>query len=472
MVEPLVRFEQVSFQYEGSEELALRGVDLELHAGEFVLLTGPSGCGKTTLARCINGLAPHLFAGRLTGRVLVGGQDTAAHKVAHLATLAGMVFQIPETQLFNLTPGDEVAFGCRNLGLPEAEVESRVAWALDAVGLAGHRDRTLFKLSGGEKQLTAIASVIAMRPRVLVLDEPLSSLDGRGVARVLEVLAHLNRDLGITVVVMEHRTPCLAGVADRMIVMDRGRIVLDGPLDLMRQRSDRLARLGVRPLHRVRCEEPAPASNPGAARHGEPAVSVENVRFAYNGHPVLRDVSLQVRHGEIVALVGDNGAGKSTLARLIAGALKPGAGKVRVSVEGATGQRVGLLLQNPTEQLFCDTVEEEVAFGPENLGMDSDLDRSLALADLAAQRTRSVERLSGGEQQRLALAAILALKPQVLVLDEPTLGQDWGHLTRFMELVRELRSQGAAVLLITHDAELAAMYADRQVRLADGCILT
>ena len=475
----MIRIENLKFRYENGKEPALQDINLRIREGDFVLITGPSGCGKTTLARCLNGLIPHLIPGELSGQVVVDGLSTAEHPVSRLASKVGMVFQIPETQLFNLTVEEEVGFGCFNLGLSPEEVSSRVDFALEAVGMDHCRKRLLYRLSGGEKQLVAIASILAMQPKVMVLDEPFSNLDTKGVKRGLAVLTLLNRDLGITVLLIEHKTTWLADVVDRVVVMNEGRIVLDGKPSILWEERAYLSDLGVRVPQdpgRGGCYPEGEDSLTGnrSLSENDVAISLEGVCFSYDGRKVFENASLKVRRGEFIGLVGDNGAGKTTLAHLILGSLRPSRGKIRVSVDGGPRQKIGLLLQNPLEQLFCDTVEEEIAFGLHNFGLPvSDvLNKMLSLTRLLELRERPVQNLSRGQQQRLTLGAVLALRPRILILDEPTLGQDWGHLVRFMDFVKKLHLKGTTVVLITHDLEVARRYADRIVRLERGRIIS
>lgn len=470
----MIELDDVSVRY--AHHLALDHVSLRITPGEFVLLTGPSGCGKTTLARTLNGLIPHTLAAELEGHVYADGLDTREHSVAELATRVGMVFQIPETQLFNLSVEDEVAFGPQNLDLAESEVAERVAWALEAVGLQNFNRRKVEELSGGEKQRLAIAAVLAMRPRMLMLDEPLANLDAQGAEMVLETLRGLYRQ-GITILLIEHKTTRVWSLATRALVMAEGRIVRDGPPQTVFAEREYLHQLGVRlpgPLSPLDAMSGRGASSGAWSKQ---AISLRDVSFCYRRQPVLKDVSLDIQRGEFVALVGDNGAGKSTLARIILGLLKPSAGTVWVAHRNdrvQLGREVSLLLQNPLEQLFCDTVTEEIAFGLENFGLPvaQAVEQALMTTGLRDKRTSLVSALSSGEHQRLALAAVLALEPDILILDEPTLGQDWGHLTRFMASIVDLNRRGTTVLLITHDMEMIQAYARRVVRLKEGRLIS
>lgn len=468
----MIHVEGLTVRY--GRQVALDDVSLHVGRGEFVLVTGPSGCGKSTLARCLNGLIPHALPASVSGRVVVGGRTTAESTVADLALSVGLVFQNPATQLFNLTVDDEIAFGPRNLGLDEVEVERRVAWALAATGIAHLRGRAIRSLSGGEQQRLAIASVLAMGPRLLVLDEPTASLDVRGTGEVMETLARLNADEGVTILVIEHRLGGVAHLARRTVVMEDGRVVADGPTgDIFAQRS-LLRRLGLRRPARETQDDWATLLAPNGAPSGPPVVELQGVEAGYGSRSVLRGLDLSLYKGEFAALVGDNGAGKSTLARVLAGLVKPRRGQVRLGGGRrlVAGRDVGLLFQNPLNQLFCDSVEEEVSFGLHNFCCwdPAMVDSVLAATDLAGLRTRPVHSLSMGQQQRTALAAVLALRPSLVILDEPTMGQDWRHLSAFMDFLAGLNRSGCTILLITHDFKLVHRYARRILLLRDGRI--
>jgi energy-coupling factor transporter ATP-binding protein EcfA2 len=479
---------------------ALESISFTVGRGEFVLLSGPSGCGKSTLARSLNGLIPHTSSARMTGRVVVDGLETTAHSLPELAAHVGLVFQNPATQLFNATVEEEIAFAPRNLGLPAEEVAARVAFALDATGISPLRGRAIRTLSSGEQQRVAIASVLALRPQVLVLDEPTSNLDWRGVEQVMSTLARLHQQ-GLTILVIEHRLHAVVPLVRRVLLMQSGRIVADGqPEDvfaiptspplvggteggLTALRPSSGQALGLRYPWRfadlqsaIRNLQATPPP-PGAY----PLVAIQGLEAGYGRRTVLQGLDLALYPGEFAALVGDNGAGKSTLARVLAGLLRPRRGKITWDEKLRRlplGRRVGFLFQNPLDQLVCDTVEEEVAFGPRNLGARSEtlaqrerVETTLAVAGLTALRHRRSAALSVGEQQRTALAAALSTDPRLLILDEPTMGQDWAHLSHLMESLIQLNHNGQAILLITHDDKLVCRYARRIILLEEGRIV-
>lgn len=467
----MIQIEHLTVGYD--ETRALDDVNLNIAPGEFVLVTGPSGCGKSTLARCLNGLIPHSIPAALSGQVIVDGHETIDSTVAELATSVGLVFQNPATQLFNLIVEEEVAFGPRNLGLDEVEVARRVDWALGATGIAHLRQRSIRALSGGEQQRLAIAAVLAMGSRILVLDEPTSSLDVASTRAVMATLAQLNQ-AGITIVIIEHRLGEVAHLARRTVLMEGGRIVADGFTDAIFSQRDLLRRLGLRRPSVESQDDWVTLLAPNGHHNGTPLVELRGVEAGYGSALILRGLDLELYPGEFVALVGDNGAGKSTLARVLAGLVKPRHGTVRFgNGRGLSrGREVGLLFQNPAHQLFCDSVDEEVSFGPHNFGClnPDDLEEIFVATDLGALRQRAVQGLSSGQQQRVALAAVLSLKPRLVILDEPTLGQDWRHLSAFMDLLTRLNERGCAILLITHDYKLVHRYAQRILLLRDGRI--
>ncbi len=438
---------------------ALRGVDLSVGQGSFVVIGGPSGGGKSTLARAVVGLLQGEevpVPAEVTGKISVAGLRPGRHGVPQMATQVGLVFQNPSTQLFNATVEDEVAFGPRNLGLSAAEISDRVSYALEATNSLCLSDRSVRHLSAGEQQRVAIAASLAMNPRVLILDEPTANLDGEGTRSVVTTLARLQRQLGVTIVVIEHRLESFLPLAERLIWLQGGCVVDDGPPEEVLERQG----------------EKLPSRRPREASVRDPLVSVEDVTAGYDGRTVLRDCSVTLGEGEFGALVGPNGAGKSTLARVLAGLLRPRGGRVVWHRKRGRRPRVGLVAQNPLHQLVCHSVEEELRFGPRNLGVERDEDVAALLGrmDLGRLRERPTQALSVGEQQRSVLAATVGLRPHLLILDEPTLGQDRRHLSEIMEVISELNGEGQTVLLITHDRQLVAEYARRVWEMRGGAI--
>jgi energy-coupling factor transporter ATP-binding protein EcfA2 len=440
------------------EAHALREVNLSIVPDSFVLIGGPSGGGKSTLAHALMGLIPQTVSAEVRGHISIAGLDPRRHSVAQLATRVGLVFQNPATQLFNGTVEEEVAFGPRNLRLPMDEGAARVAYALQAAGCAHLRHRPVRRLSSGEQQRVAIAAALSMRPTALILDEPTADLDAEGVRLLVKALVQLHREFHVALVVIEHRLAPFLPHADRLVWLADGRVVADGP--------------PVEVLARVQ-PSPLPPRRRDRVREVSPLVTLQGVTAGYDGRPVLQDCSLTLHQGDFAALVGPNGSGKTTLARVLAGLLRPRRGRVAWCADGRR-PRVGLLQQNPLHQLVCDTVEEEVAFGPRNLGTEraEAVERVLAQADLLGLRHRPTHALSVGQQQRTTLAATLALQPALLILDEPTVGQDWQHLVQMMDFVSDLNRAGQTVLLTTHDQRLVERYAIRVWRVADGQVAT
>lgn len=431
----------------------LKGINLSIPPGSFVLVGGPSGGGKSTLALTLMGLIPQTTPAKVTGHILIGGLDPSQHAVAQIATRVGMTFQNPAMQLFNATVEQEVAFGPRNLGLSQQETKRRTESALRAIDGTHLRDCDVHRLSSGGQQRVAIAAALSMEPRGLILDEPTANLDTAGVQQLVQTLVRLHHQTGITLIIIEHRLAPFLPYADRLVWLEDGHIVADGP-----------------PTEKESSTAPA-SGPPHSSAICSPLVSLQDVTAGYVGHPVLQGCSLTLHRGDFVALVGPNGSGKTTLARVLAGLLRPRRGRIRWHANGHH-PRTGLMQQNPLHQLICDTVEEEVSYGPRNLGTGQDEGATPLLAKIGLQhlRHRPTRALSVGQQQRTVLAATLALSPALLILDEPAVGQDWAHLTQVMDWVSDLNREGQTVLLITHDHRLVERYADRVWEMEEGMI--
>jgi energy-coupling factor transport system ATP-binding protein len=405
------------------------------------------------LIHTLTGLIPQTVPAEVDGRISIVGLDPQRHSVAQIATRVGLVFQNPSTQLFNGTVEEDAAFGPRNLGLSPEEVTDRMEYALSAAGCAHLRHRTVHHLSRGEQQRVAIAAALSMQPTILILDEPMANLDTEGERLITHTLLQLHHQHQITLVIIEHRLDPFLPHADRLIWLADGRIAADGP-------PAKILTKMQPPLL------PFPPSPPIA---DGPLITLQGITAGYDRHPVLQDCTITLRQRDFVALVGPNGAGKTTLARVLAGLLRPRRGRV-IWHANRKWPRVGFLQQNVLHQLVCDTVEEEVRFGPRNLRMerDDDIEKVMTKGDLCPLRHRRTRALSVGQQQRTALTAALALKPMLLILDEPTIGQDQQHLTQVMDFVSELNQQGKTVLLITHDRKLVDRYAGQVCEMKEG----
>jgi len=513
MSETVLKVENLWYSYPRSEEWALKGVNLEVKKGEFIVLTGPSGCGKSTLALSICGYIPHVIErGRMKGRVYVKGVDTRKKELHELTQLVGVVLQNPEDQLFALTVEEDVAFGPENLALPVEEIRRRIDRAMKDAGVWEIRHKEIFALSGGQKQRTAIAGILAMEPEILIFDEPTSDLDPQGAYSVLSIISEIKSRRDVTVILIEHRLDEVSKYADRIVLMDRGRIIIDAEPHEAYKRLDEFLKLGVRPPQvseaaykygkldakiPISLEEaenyfsrivgperrfPLKLDEKEEAKVCENVIEFEDVWVRYSdGTVAIKGVTLQVKRGEMLAIIGRNGSGKSTLMSLTVGLNKPWKGKARVmgldvsiTPTRKLVEHVGYVFQNPDHQLFTNTVEEELAFGPRNYGLPEEeikrrVEEALKLLELEEFRKAHPHALSRGQRRRLAVASILTMEPEILVLDEPTTGQDWGHSTMLMNIARKLnREKGVTVIFITHDMRLVAEYADRVVLLENG----
>jgi energy-coupling factor transport system ATP-binding protein len=437
----VAQLSHLTYTYPGAEAPALNDVCLEIEEG-LTVVTGPSGGGKSTLLRVFNGLVPHFHGGRISGSAHVVGLDVVATNTRHLARNVGFVFQDPELQTVYNVVDREVAFGLENLGLPSRDMAGRVQEALHVAGVQHLIGRAVRTLSGGERQRVALASSLAMRPQLVVLDEPTSQLDPDGAAMVLAAVMNMVSQ-GRHAVVSEHRLELLLHQARALVLVNRGTVEAVDP--------------------KTWSPRSAPARAPRKSLVGAEVWSVVNVTAGFDGHVVINGVDLAGRAGEVVALSGPNGGGKTTLLRLIAGALAPMAGVVE-----RRPVRIAYLPQNPTALLHRPTLRAEVAF---TLGRAGESERPEAILDelgLLSVAGRYPRDLSCGERQRAALAAVLPGTPGLILLDEPTRGMDAAARANLVGLVARLRDQGAAVVLATHDADLRAAVADRVVDVSGG----
>jgi len=531
MTEAAIELLNVSYRYPRSKRTVIHQLNLTIQRGEFIAVMGENGAGKSTLCQILNGIIPHSIGGRIKGKVLIEGLDTQEEGITRLATHVGIVLDDPETQLFTTSVQSEVAFGPENLGIPAEEIWERIRWALQVVRLNGCEERAPMALSGGQKQRLAIAAALAMRPSILVLDEATSQLDPLGVVEVLAVVRELNERYGMTIVMTTDHGEEVAKVADRAVLLHEGRLIACGtPREIFSNtglfrkymiRAPQVSQLGSRleeagcplPVFPVTLEEarqgiievldghlavnaldtPADISAPEARRTdvkgevpvNDPIISVEGLDYIYQPHQVhaVRGVSFAIQRGACVALIGQNGSGKTTILKNLLGLLRPTRGKVVVAgldtrqiAVAEMAQHVGFVLQNPDQQLFAETVEQEIAFGPRNLGLAKDVvqervDKAIQTVGLEHLREEFPPALSKGDRAKVVIASALALQPEILVLDEPTTGQDYKGCHQIMQIARSLHQQGCTVLFVTHHMALVAEYAQRAIVLCGGQIL-
>ncbi len=483
----------LTYRYRPDSAAAISDLTFNAGAGEIVLIAGASGSGKTTLLRCLNGLIPHSYKkGQLEGRIRIKGQDPSGMKLADISRLVGTVLQDPEKQIVSSYVANEVAFGLENMAVPREEMKRRINESLNHLGILHLRDRETFQLSGGEKQKVVVAGTLVLEPDILLLDEPLANLDPASVQDTLTLIREL-ADEGKSILIIEHRVEDVLRIKpDKVLFLVDGRqryfgdvagfervadpreVKLAAPLIIRRMAEERLDYTGGELI------APRPSAN-GALLH------FENVGFWYEpNQPVLKSVNLTMGAGEVVAILGPNGAGKTTLVKHAIGLLKPKEG--RVLVAGAettagsvaqTARAVGYVFQSPSHMLFAPTVAEELAFGPKNLGFDQEeIERSVSAAletvDLVEMAARPPLALSFGQQKRVTIAAIVAMRSRVLVMDEPTAGQDYRHYTEFMGAILHpaedspWRNAFESVIFISHDIDLAISYATRVLLVNDG----
>jgi energy-coupling factor transporter ATP-binding protein EcfA2 len=513
----LIQLHELSVKYRGRKAPTLDNVNLTLNRGETVLLLGASGCGKSTLAFTLNGLIPHSVGGMMSGRVVVDGLDTQQHPVADLARRVGILFQDPDAQLVTFKVEDEIVFGLENLCVPPATMEPRLEAALAAVHLSAARLRPLDTLSGGERQRVALAALLAVEPEILIFDEPTAHLDPVGTGDIFALIAELKASGRHTILLIEHKLDELMHLVDRVVLLgDGGNILADGPPrtlfasheDLLRQQgvwTPQVVRLAYRLQQRGIPLDPFPVTldeaatglttyfptplitqlpNPPLPRSTFPpmpsAVEIRNLSFFYDDRPVLHEISLSVPQGDFLAIVGANGAGKTTLGQQIAGILQPPPNTLWLNGRDAhtipareRSRLVGYVFQNPEHQFVTGSVGDEIRFGLRVMGLDEPAVARRSEALLARFKLTRYARanpftLSHGEKRRLSVATMLAMGQQILILDEPTFGQDQQNADELMTLLSELHQEGRTIAIITHDMTLVANYAQHIAVMAAG----
>ncbi len=499
----MIHIKQLDFTYiPGPPDKVLQQVCLNIVPGQYVLICGRSGSGKSSLCRTFNGLIPHFHTGQMEGMITIDEQPTSDLTVEELFDKVAMVFQNPEAQLFNPTVLRELAFGLESLGLETEQIRQRIDWVARELGLENLLAINPHQLSGGQQQLVILGAMLALKPRILILDEPFANLDGKHIAAVRKIMQRL-KAAGIGIVVCEHRLRPTLPDADRVVVMDRGRIVLDGPpaqvlqadlekyglqvplaVKLSRKMGLKTIYTDLKQLIEAEGKNLKP-SRVSAARHskavsGRMILTTDHLGAEIGGRVILDDINLEIPAGACTAIVGANGAGKTTLLRHFNGLAKPIQGRFFLDGTDVTGtrasilaRRVGTVFQNPADQFFKLKVRDEISVGARLLGsLDSDwLDLLVKRFKLDKLMDRSPFRLSAGEKKRVAFAAALASKPELLILDEPTAGQDADFKSALGHTVKTLVNEGRAVIIVTHDLDFAQELAGNWMVMAAGRIL-
>lgn len=522
----MIEIQELTFKYAEAKKNALENVTLNIQKGDFVGIIGESGAGKTTLCSCLNALIPHHYTGDFYGSVKVEGQDTFDVKPDKLALKVGSVFQDIESQIVSYFVEDEILFGLENFGVPANQIEERITEALEALGISELRHREISTLSGGQKQKVVFASIIALKPDYLILDEPTGELDPASSLQIFKLLKKLNEERGITVIVAEQKIMLLCEFVKKLIVLEKGTVVHYGEIrsTLTHQRemeeagincprvltltgkmmeegltpsemkteericlntqeaADFIKRMMGNDCH-VKADDDSlkPSQEPVTEPSEQPVLEFKNVCFSYNETANVHDLNVKIQKGDFTAITGSNGAGKSTFSKLCNGLLQPSSGDVFVLGQNtkrnkvsSLAKHIGFLFQNPDRQICCSTVEEEIAFSLKNNGLSKEeIQRKVeaTIKEFGFDAKTEPFNMSRGQRQRLCLACLIALNPEILILDEPTTGLDYRECMEMMNRIRELNENGTTVIMVCHDMEVVLDFAKSVIVMNRGEIL-
>lgn len=478
----MIELENVSYTYPHTVQKALHHLSFTLPEGRCVLVTGPSGAGKTTLCLAASGVLHHEYGGRKEGTVTVEGRNVSAYSgLSDLAQKIGIVFDDPEAQMIFTTVEEEILSALEHRGLDADSIEERLAAVMQLTHLSALRDRSPHRLSGGQKQRVALAATLALGNDILILDEPTSELDEHATGRIVSILRDLKKQ-GKTILLVEHKFSHFREIVDTLVVMEEAKIAAIGtPADILA--DDHLRSIVVPDFSGIRSLKSSRGGIAHSSSHGAiPVISVKDLSYSYGEISALNSVNLTIRSGEFVAIVGENGSGKTTLVKHLNGLLLPSTGTIMVAGKNTRdctvtelARDVGLVFQNPDHMFFADTVREEVEFGLKNIGVtggEAVIEESLHAVGLLHAKDLYPRWLSRGERQRLAIACVIAMKPPVMVLDEPTTGLDGNEARLVMEILKNLQLAGHAIIVITHNQEIAQYCAERVIRMENGRIIS
>ena len=522
----MIQIQELTFKYTGSKHNALENITLEIEKGGFVGIIGESGAGKTTLCNCINGLIPHHYTGDFYGSVKVDGEDTFDVDAGKLALKVGSVFQDIESQLTGYFVEDEILFGLENFGIPADQIENRIASALETLGISELRHREISTLSGGQKQKVVFAAILALEPQILVLDEPTGELDPASSVQIFALLKKLNEEKGITIVIAEQKIMLLCEFVKKLIVLEKGTCVHygeirstlthqkemeeagincprvltltgkmekenllpadctgEGRICLNANEAAQIVKkaIGTKALRQAQGPLAAVAEPVEAQESSDTVLSFQNVSFSYNETANVKNLNVNIHKGDFTAIIGSNGAGKSTFSKLCNGLLKPSAGDVLVLDKNTKKEKVsnlakhiGFLFQNPDRQICCGTVREEIAFSLRNNKVpEAEIKTRVenTIKEFGFNPDTEPFNMSRGQRQRLCLACLIALNPEILILDEPTTGLDYRECMEVMEKIRQLNENGTTVIMVCHDMEVVLDFAKKIIVMNRGEIL-
>jgi energy-coupling factor transport system ATP-binding protein len=508
----LLQIENLSWRYEGSTKWALENINFKVNKGDFVTIMGRTGAGKSTLCKCINSLIPRRSRGSMKGIVKISGLNTRRANFYKITDIVGIVFQDPETQFLMMTVEDEIALGLENKGFSPKDIRTKIINIMEKIGLDNaYISKTPTELSGGEKQKVAIAMMLALDPELILLDEPTSDLDPVGKTTIFKVIEKLRKEKETTIILVSHESERVAKFSNKVIILDKGKITLQGNTKEIFKKVEGLKQYGVRPpqvseiFHELGYKEIPLTLNEGLTQikkdfgeikykvpefeklkkiYKEPIIEVENLSYTYpDGTEALKGVDLKINDGDFIAIIGPNGSGKTTLVKHFNGLLMPTEGKVIVSKLNTLkvsindlARHIGYCFQNPDHQLFCTTVTEEIAFGLNNLRLPKNeikerVENVLKIVGLEEYEDMHPFFLGKGLRQRLAVAAVIAIESEIIVVDEPTTGQDYEMCKEIMILLDKLNKMGKTIIIITHDMKLVSEYCRRVIVMVDGKII-
>ena len=511
MKKKIIEFKDFSFQYRVQAEPTVKNINLSIYEGEKVLIVGPSGSGKSTLAHCINGLVPFFYDGIVTGQLNINGNDATKMNIFELSKIVGTVLQDPDSQFIGLTVGEDIAFKLENYCISQDEMIDRVDKSAELVDIKKELYSSPYKLSGGQKQRVTLAGVTVDDVKILLFDEPLASLDPATGESAIELIDKMQKQNNKTAIIIEHRLEdVLHCDVDRVIVMDKGEIIADTTIDEI-IRKDILRKVGIRePLYLTAlryadCEinDTLKLKNIETLELGEykeklkdwyenievyesdenqnPILELDNINFSYNNEKqILKNVFFKINKGDMAAIVGRNGAGKSTISKLVCGFYKPTSGRILFDGKDMVdytikerSEKIGFVMQNPNQMISKTMVYDEVAFGLKIRGLsDSEIkervEETLRICGLYGYRNWPISALSFGQKKRVTIASILVLNPDMIILDEPTAGQDFKHYTEIMEFLVDLNKKGVTILMVTHDMHLMLEYTNKVIVLSEG----